>query len=261
MAITIQTHQLPSKHATDQYTTTSSRLAARLLIHTWNTSPESWFAWAGSRIPKHGSILEVGAGTGQLWRETDLPTDTLLTLTDFSPAMCKQLHAIPGATVQQCAAESLPFQPASFDTVVANHMLYHVDSPATALAEFCRVLKPGGTLVVALNGLDHLEELLGIGERIGRPSVIRGQARITAETAQGFLDKEFVNVRQERCPGNFEVRSVQPVVDYLGSLGDEGLDAEQEEVVRKEVWEVIAREGVFRVKKNMVLFTGKKAAW
>ena len=249
----------PSKHAVDQYAKTSGRLAARLTIHNWNTHSESWFAWAGSRIPKDGRVLEVGAGTGQLWREAPTTPATRLTLTDFSEAMCEELRKIPGAEVRQTGAEDLPFEDESFDTVVANHMLYHVDSPEAALKEFHRVLRPNGTVVVALNGLDHLDELLALGDKVGRPSTIRNQARITAETARPKLEKFFADVTEERFPGAFEVKSVQPVLDYLGSLGDEGLNEEQQAIAKKEVEEAIARDGVFRVQKNMVLFKGRKA--
>lgn len=249
----------PSRHAVSQYSNTSNRLAARLAIHTWNTHSQGWFEWAGERIPKDGAILEVGAGTGQLWRETLTKPTTKLTLTDFSSAMCKELETIPGAEVRQAGAERLPFEDAVFDTVVANHMLYHVDSPDAALKEFSRVLKPGGTAIIALNGMDHLDELLTLGEKVDRPSTIRNQARITAENARQFLDKIFEDVTEERFPGSFEVGTIQPVVDYLGSLGDEGLNKEQEAIVRSVVNEAIQSDGIFRVKKNMVLFTGRKA--
>jgi SAM-dependent methyltransferase len=176
--------------------------------------------------------------------------------------MCAELEKvqIPGVEirVRQAGAESLPFGDESFDVVVANHMLYHVDSPDAALREFHRVLRPKGMLVVALNGMDHLDELLALGERVGRPSTIRNQARITAESARSYLDKLFEDVSEERFPGHFEVGGPEPVVEYLGSLGEEGLNVEQVEVVREVVSEGIRRDGVFRVKKNMVLFKGRK---
>jgi SAM-dependent methyltransferase len=283
--------QGPSQHAQSQYTNTSARLAARLAIHNWNTYPQNWFSWARDRIPQSGlDVLEVGAGTGQLWlepssaaassaspspsstestsksseddkdRSTDKPKS--LTLTDFSPAMCAELEKvrIPGVpiSVQQAGAEHLPFDDSSFDVVVANHMLYHVDSPDAALCEFRRVLRPNGTLVVALNGMDHLDELLGLGERVGRPSTIRNRARITAENARGQIEKYFADVSEERFPGAFEVGSVKPVVEYLGSLDERPLGEEQVGIVREVVGEAIERDGVFRVKKNMVLFKGGK---
>ncbi|WP_239163194.1 class I SAM-dependent methyltransferase [Paractinoplanes rishiriensis] len=64
-----------------------------------------------------------------------------LTLTDFSPAMCGRLRSVPDARVVRCDAARLPLGAASFGTVVANHMLYHLDDPDAALAEFARVLR------------------------------------------------------------------------------------------------------------------------
>ncbi len=39
---------------------------------------------------------------------------------------------------------ALPFPPASFDAIIANHVLEHVVDDRTAMAEFYRVLRPGG---------------------------------------------------------------------------------------------------------------------
>jgi ubiquinone/menaquinone biosynthesis C-methylase UbiE len=43
----------------------------------------------------------------------------------------------------------LPFADAAFDCVVANFVLYHIPDPAIAIAEFARVLEPGGILVAS----------------------------------------------------------------------------------------------------------------
>ncbi len=47
----------------------------------------------------------------------------------------------------QLDAQALPFEDGSFDLVIGNHLLEHVDDPACALREFSRVLRPGGLLV------------------------------------------------------------------------------------------------------------------
>jgi hypothetical protein len=67
--------------------------------------------------------------------------------------------------VLQCEATKLPFVDDSFDTVVANHMLYHLDDP-------------GGPVAVALNGEDHLAELFALGEAVGRRGIVRGAERL-----------------------------------------------------------------------------------
>ncbi|MEO1636874.1 MAG: bifunctional 2-polyprenyl-6-hydroxyphenol methylase/3-demethylubiquinol 3-O-methyltransferase UbiG [Cyanobacteria bacterium J06631_9] len=45
---------------------------------------------------------------------------------------------------QQSQAEQLPFNDATFDSVVCVDVLEHVDSPLQTIAEISRVLKPGG---------------------------------------------------------------------------------------------------------------------
>ena len=137
-------------------------------------------------------------------------------------------------------------------------MLYHLDSPSTALSEFARVLRPGGALRVSLNGRDHISELLALGHQIGRPSPIVDAARINAETAGGMLEKCFGEVRMERFPGGFEVRDVEAVVGYLGSWGEEGMTGPQEDEVRRVVGGRITEEGCFKVRKDMVLFSAVK---
>ena len=44
--------------------------------------------------------------------------------------------------------EPLPFDAASFDVVYANFVVEHLTAPATALAEWARVLRPAGSLIL-----------------------------------------------------------------------------------------------------------------
>src|SRR6202167_61896 len=65
-----------------------------------------------------------------------------------------------GAALVNADATALPLAPGSVDLLLAMHMLYHVPDPLDAVREFRRVTRPGGTVVVGLNGADHLRELL-----------------------------------------------------------------------------------------------------
>jgi len=48
-------------------------------------------------------------------------------------------------------AQWLPFADASFDCILAMHMLYHVPDRDLAIAEMRRVLRPGGVLLALTN--------------------------------------------------------------------------------------------------------------
>lgn len=252
----------PSSYAAAQYADSTSRLDARIAIHRYGTNPLSWFDWLASRLPSHGDLLEVGAGTGELWRHADRSAYASVTLTDFSPAMCARLAEISGVRVEQCDATALAFAAASFDSVVANHMLYHVDDPAVALAEFARVLRPGGRLAVATNGADHLADFAAVGAAAGRPDLVPGITRLTfvAENGPELVGRLFSDVRVERYPCDLEVPAVEPVMAYVDSLSGEPLTSGQRAAARAYVEGRIAEDGCFRVRKHTVLITATLAA-
>lgn len=57
------------------------------------------------------------------------------------------LHPIH-KNVKKIDITSMPFTSASADLIVANHILEHVDDDKAAVAEICRVLKPGGYAIL-----------------------------------------------------------------------------------------------------------------
>jgi len=56
--------------------------------------------------------------------------------------------------VMTASAESLPFEDSSFDSTMAVHVLYFWPDLAKPFAEFARVLKPGGRLVLLFSVKD-----------------------------------------------------------------------------------------------------------
>ena len=95
-----------------------------------------------------GRVLEVGAGTGFNLPHYPAGVDQL-TLTDGMDGMLRRARKRAervGRKVETTIApvESLPFEDASFDTVVGSLLLCSVDDQDRALAEIRRVLKPGG---------------------------------------------------------------------------------------------------------------------
>jgi ubiquinone/menaquinone biosynthesis C-methylase UbiE len=98
-----------------------------------------------------GDVLEIGGGTGANlgYYGTDVES---LTITEPEPPMLKRLERKAReqnsqATVLPASAEKLPFEDASFDTVVSTLVLCGVDDQPRVLRELRRVLRPGGRLI------------------------------------------------------------------------------------------------------------------
>lgn len=95
-------------------------------------------------------VLDVGAGRGAVARAA-LAAGCAVTAVDSSPGMCRRLAADhPTLTVRQCDAGALDVPDGSFDLVTAGFVVQVLDDPARALAEFHRVLAPGGRVAVSL---------------------------------------------------------------------------------------------------------------
>jgi len=120
-----------------------------------------------------GRVLELGAGTGanlDLYPEN---VDEVVGL-EPDPHMAKRLRVTVAessrpASVSEAPAERLPFEDASFDTVVSTLVFCTVPEPAPALAETARVLRPGGRLLFLEHVRSENRELALWQDRLEKP--------------------------------------------------------------------------------------------
>ena len=117
-----------------------------------------------------GDVLEIGGGTGANLGYYGAGVESV-TVTEPEPSMLKRLERKAReqnsqATVLRASAEHLPFEDASFDTVVSTLVLCGVDDQPRVLRELRRVLRPGGRLIF----LEHV--------RSDDPSVAKMQDRM-----------------------------------------------------------------------------------
>lgn len=104
-----------------------------------------------------GLVLDLGSGDTKVWPGVvgiDSGKDAILFGTQMKPDM----------VVPTC--EKLPFADASVDTVYSSHLLEHIVDYKAALAEWWRVIKPGGYLVLYL---PHRDLYPRIGQPGGNP--------------------------------------------------------------------------------------------
>src|SRR5689334_14435133 len=161
-------------------------------------------------LPANAILIELGAGVGWLWLRNGrrIPVGWDITLSDFSPGMVaeqrKNMAQIPRPfSFEEIDVQAIPHPDASFDAVIANHMLYHVPDRPKAIAEMRRVLKPGGTLFTATNGDHHLQEMHQLMAQFGfQPSeYLSGFASVkgyTLENATAQLRASFEHVKLHR---------------------------------------------------------------
>ena len=115
-------------------------------------------------------VLEVACGTGRVatFLRDNLPTAARLTAVDLSPFYLEKARendaywrrtrgrergsegTPPAADFVQANAESLPFEDSAFDAVVCVYLFHEMPREARARAalEMCRVVAPGGTVVL-----------------------------------------------------------------------------------------------------------------
>ena len=151
------------------------------------------FAWRAllGLLPDTWVVGDLGCGTGVVMSIL-APHVARVIGVDASDEMLaaatSRLADVPNAEVRHGALESLPVADATLDAATLMLVLHHIPSPALALAEAARVLKPGGRLLIVDMAPHEREEYrqqmghvwLGFSEeQIGRLLTQAGFARVT----------------------------------------------------------------------------------
>lgn len=106
---------------------------------------------ADEDLRSRADVLDAGCGTGGLLlRARQQQPDARWSGIDFMPLACElaRQRCGPEVDIRQASITALPFEDASFDAVVSADVICQIDEPAEAMAEFFRVLRPGGVLVI-----------------------------------------------------------------------------------------------------------------
>lgn len=254
----------------DQYKD-SSNLNARIQLHArFSVNKYGWTRFVFDRLadlPPDSRILEIGCGPALLWRvnQARIPEGWDITLSDFSSGMLEDAkRGLAGSSrpfnFEVVDAQEIPFGDATFDSVIANHMLYHVPDRPKAISEINRVLKPGGRFLAATNGQNHMRELWDLGSRFGinlgfsvNDPVLRA---FSLENGQAQIAQSFPNVTLQRFEDALEITEVQPILDYVLStkIARSMLDREKLAEVTKYLEQEIAAKGTFHITKDTGLF-------
>jgi len=151
----------PKAHIADYWDLRSnsySRVAVPNKLNEQRVWRRSLAALINKDIQKDDSdqrILDVGTGLGFLGCLL-AEMGFKVTGIDISHGMISRARAISlerGFSFELCLgdAENLSFKSESFDVIISRHLLWTLPSPERALAEWIRILKPGGR-IIAIDG-------------------------------------------------------------------------------------------------------------
>jgi len=225
------TDSIKSEHdLRDQYKD-SSNLNARAAIYRFRTGSISWPTFVFDQLlseidARAVQILELGAGPGGLWRENlaRVPQSWRVMLTDLMTGMCDEARATLGHDSRfsfgQMDAQQLAIDDASIDSVVANHMLYHVPDLPRALREIRGVLTNGGGMLIAgTNSEHHMQRMKELAaEFMGEASPIKGEMPFSLDNGERLLRPFFDRIEIRRQRDELRVTDPQAVVRYILSI-------------------------------------------
>jgi ubiquinone/menaquinone biosynthesis C-methylase UbiE len=124
--------------------------------HSIKTAAEraAWDRILDLVVPAGGTLdaLDVGSGTGFLSLELAARGHRVVGV-DLAPAMLAAARAKAAAQglaarFETADAEQLPYPADSFDLVISRHVLWTLPHPEAAIADWLRVLRPGGRLAI-----------------------------------------------------------------------------------------------------------------
>jgi len=262
------------KRLIEQYEN-ASNLRSRINIHEkFSVNKYGWMRWYFDELnlPKQCKIIELGCGDANLWEKNKdrIPKDLDITLSDVSKGMLNDAKINLGKKsenfkFQIIDAEDIPYNDSTFDVVIANHMLYHVDNIQKALSEICRVLKPGGYLYCSTVGQNHMMEIRDIMSKFKSETMDIKSSDITSrfklENGAYKLKKWFDNIEMKRYEDNLIVTEATPIIDYMFSMPGnvrESFNSERLQELTKYLKDIIETEGGIYITKDTGFFKAKK---
>ncbi|BBH23190.1 hypothetical protein Back11_45350 [Paenibacillus baekrokdamisoli] len=219
----------------------ASNFNARIYLHAkFSTNAYPWPCWIWDQWGKldHANVLELGCGSGLIWKANGprIPANWTITLSDYSEGMLSAAQAgleplgFP-FHYEAIDAIHIPYPDESFDLVIANHMLYHLNDMdrKRALEEIHRVLKPSGFLCSSTIGIGNMREMKELVHAFDPQSCYERvlgaiESRFSLDNGGSQLRELFENVELRRYDNKLIVTEPDALVNYLLSVN--GLEAD-----------------------------------
>lgn len=210
----------------------AANINIRISLHNkYANNPTGWFTWLfGLMEPLEGkSVLELGCGNGELWlsNRERIPGDMKVCLSDLSEGMIgdvkkslkKSLKDVfANFTFEVFDCHKIPFSPGSYDTVIANHVLFYLKNLDTALLQVHRVLRPEGKFICSTYGQDHMKEISQLVKEFDS-GIMLSEVNLYdvfgLENGEDILTRHFPIVEKRLFKDHLEVRDAGALMEYI----------------------------------------------
>jgi SAM-dependent methyltransferase len=244
------------------------RLRSRYAVHEqFSTAELDYLEWIFEYLAGYepASIFDLGCGPGYIWQHNAarLPEHYLLRLGDRSAGMlARASEKLGGLSTPvdyvQLEAEWLPFSANQFDAVLCLHVLHHLKDVHVVLEQVRRVLEPGGKLLAATNGDQHMHEFREALKNCGvQTEYFKAGYGFSLEHGRSQLLELFDRVECIHFSDALLVTQVEPLMAYARSGIPEGQEAEQDEALTRleSYWQFeLKREGAIHIQKQAGIF-------
>lgn len=206
----------------------STNISARIRLHRlFSSNKQGWFPWIYEQcqITEGMKILELGCGNGRLWIENKakLPADCEIILSDISEGMIRDVRREQSLQDDRFSfaafdCYAIPYEDASFDLVIANHVLFYCKDVDRVCSEVGRVLKPGGRFVCGTYGVAHMQEVSRLVTQFDDRITLSGEnlyEHFGKENGAQALAPYFAEVDWQQYEDALIVTQAEPLIEYV----------------------------------------------
>ena len=215
------------------------------------------------QIADEVNVLELGCGTGELWKSNIDSIDKMkqLVITDFSKDMVRTTRSVIGnrdnVNYEIMDIQKISFEDETFDIVIANMLLHHVNDIPKALSEVNRVLKIGGIFYCATFGENGVVNYLASLFKDEVNQDLENKT-FTLQNGKRYLSRYFNSVDTLLYDDELQVTSMDDLAKYIQSFkGISEIGSLEEEVIRKRL-EVHFHKGKLIIPKEYGMFIARK---